>query len=128
MKQRSRLIDAIALVLALNLVPFGAIQSANAAVIGSLEHAEHAARGDRIERIQSFLAREAVRSELLGHGVNPADVETRLSSLTDSELALLEQRIDALPAGGDLLAVIGVVFVVLLILELVGVTNIFQKI
>jgi hypothetical protein len=33
-----------------------------------------------------------------------------------------------LPAGGSALAVIGVVFLVLLILELVGVTNIFTKI
>lgn len=128
MKQRSRLIDVIALVLAFNLIPVGGIQSAQAAVIGSLAHAEQSARGDRIERIQSFLARDSVRGELLGRGVSPADVELRLSSLTDSELALLEERIDALPAGGDLLAVIGVVFVVLLILELVGVTNIFQKI
>jgi hypothetical protein len=34
---------------------------------------------------------------------------------------------DQMPAGGDLLAVIGIVFVILLILELVGVIDIFKK-
>ena len=33
-----------------------------------------------------------------------------------------------LPAGGDVIAVIGVVFLVLLILELVGVTNVFNRV
>jgi hypothetical protein len=41
---------------------------------------------------------------------------------------MLRAQIDSLPAGGDAIAVIGVVFLVLLILELVGVTNIFTKI
>ena len=37
----------------------------------------------------------------------------------------LNQNIDTLPAGG-LLAVLGVVFVVLIILELTGVINVFN--
>ena len=37
-------------------------------------------------------------------------------------------KIDQQIAGGDILAVIGIVFVVLLILELVGVTDIFKSI
>jgi uncharacterized membrane protein (Fun14 family) len=34
---------------------------------------------------------------------------------------------DQMPAGGDALAVIGIVFLVLIILELVGVIDIFKK-
>ena len=60
-------------------------------------------------------------------GVDPAAVQERLAALTDEELQTLEGRLDSLPAGGDALAVIGIVFVVLIILELVGVTNIFTK-
>jgi hypothetical protein len=33
----------------------------------------------------------------------------------------------SVPAGGDALAVIGIVFVILIILELVGVIDIFKK-
>lgn len=39
----------------------------------------------------------------------------------------MQGQVDRLPAGGSALAVIGVVFVVLLILELVGVIDIFKK-
>jgi hypothetical protein len=35
---------------------------------------------------------------------------------------------EQLPAGGDIIAVVGIVFVVLLVLELVGVTNVFTAI
>jgi hypothetical protein len=34
---------------------------------------------------------------------------------------------EQMPAGGDALAIIGIVFLVLLILEAVGVTDIFKK-
>jgi hypothetical protein len=124
---RKSTIDVLMLTLALSLVPFGA-PTAKAGVIGSHDYAQHAARGERIERIQGFLAREVVRDRLIAFGANPADVEGRLSALTDAELAQLEARIATMPAGGDVLAVIGVVFIVILILELVGVTNVFSKI
>jgi hypothetical protein len=41
---------------------------------------------------------------------------------------VLAGRLEELPAGGDLLAVVGITFVVILILELVGVIDIFKKI
>ena len=42
--------------------------------------------------------------------------------------ALLAQVIDQMPAGGDgFFAVVGIVFVILLILELVGAIDIFKK-
>jgi hypothetical protein len=53
-----------------------------------------------------------------------------VEALSARELNLLAQHIDELPAGAGaegVLAVIGVVFIVLLILELVGVTNVFSR-
>ena len=64
---------------------------------------------------------------MLALGVDPAAVDARVARLTDAELRSLAERMDAMPAGGDALAVIGVVFLVLLILELVGVIDIFKK-
>jgi hypothetical protein len=57
-------------------------------------------------------------------------VETGAMALQnrDADLATLSQRMRVAPAGGDVLAVIGITFVVLLILELVGVIDIFKKI
>ena len=60
-------------------------------------------------------------------GVDPAAVDARVARLTDSELQSLADRMQQMPAGGDALAIIGIVFLVLLILELVGVIDIFKK-
>lgn len=74
--------------------------------------------------VERFLLREDVRAQLEALGVAPAEAAERAARLSPTELATLQQRIDALPAGG-IVEVIGVVFVVLLVLELVGVTNVF---
>ncbi len=128
MRARRPMVNALMLGLALNLIPLATIQTAHAAVVGSLDYTQAQARGERIDRIAAFMARDLVRTELSQLGVDAASLEARLAYLTDAELLALESRIGELPAGGDALAVIGVVFLVLLILELVGVTNVFNKI
>jgi hypothetical protein len=85
-------------------------------------------RGELLSRIQTRLAHDEVRAEFLARGVSPAEVDARIAALSTEELEMLALQLDELPAGGSLLAVIGVVFVVLLILELVGVTNVFTKV
>jgi hypothetical protein len=81
-----------------------------------------------VSHLKQLLAREDVRGQLVQLGIDPAVAEQRVSALTPAEIARLQPQLDSLPAGGDgLLVIIGVVFVVLLILELVGVTNIFTK-
>lgn len=78
-------------------------------------------------RVQDKLAREDVERAMITLGVDPAAAQARVASLTHAELAQLEQRLDQLPVGGDFFAVVGVVFVVLIILELTGVIDIFKK-
>jgi hypothetical protein len=60
-------------------------------------------------------------------GVEQAAIDGRLAALSEDEIASLADQIQTAPAGGDFLAVVGVVFVVLIILELVGVIDIFKK-
>jgi hypothetical protein len=118
---------ALAAVLALAVCNTGFIQSAQAGVIdtGVLVTS---ARDAHVAAIQSQLAREDVRAQLSRYGVEPAAIEGRLASLSDSELASLAERMEEVPAGGDgLLVVIGLTFVVLIILEMVGVIDIFKR-
>ena len=83
---------------------------------------------DSLSTLKELLTREDVRGQLMQLGVDPAVAEQRVNSLTPAEIARLQPQLDSLPAGGDaLLAIVGLVFVVLIILELVGVTNIFTK-
>ncbi|HEX7080683.1 MAG TPA: PA2779 family protein [Gammaproteobacteria bacterium] len=102
--------------------------AAYAGVITTEQYLDVVDRQQALDRIDAVLAREEVQHELKRLGVDPAEAAKRVAALTDSELALLADNMESLPAGGDLLGVIGVVFIVLLILELVGVTNVFNKI
>lgn len=99
----------------------------NATVIGTEAYLAATDRTDRIGAIQAALARDDVRAQLVTLGVDPDQAAERVASLTEQELTTLSQHLDELPAGGSLLGVIGVVFVVLLILEITGVIDIFKK-
>jgi hypothetical protein len=68
-----------------------------------------------------------VREKLSALGVDAAQLDARVAALTDAELATLADRIDTMPAGAGAIEVIGIVFLVLLILEAVGVIDIFKK-
>ena len=115
-------------VLALALFSLGSPMIAEAGIISTLSAVEAQGRSESLATINAALAREEVRSELSSLGVEPAQVDARLAALTDSELRSMAERIQTMPAGGDgVLAVIGVVFIVLLILEAVGVLDIFKK-
>ena len=100
---------------------------AQAGVIGTLQAVESQHRAADLAVVNSALAREQVRAELGAMGVDAAAVEARLGAMTDAELRSLAGEIENLPAGGDALAVIGIVFLVLLILEAVGVIDIFKS-
>lgn len=99
----------------------------NAAMIGTQPAVTMEQRAEYVSDIKGWLAQDEVRNQLVELGVDPADASERVASMTAEELQTLHTRIDELPAGG-VVEVIGIVFVVLLILELVGVTNIFNRI
>lgn len=115
-------------ILALSLLSVGSPLVVQAEVIGTLAGLESAHRDNDLARVNRALATAEAREQLRTLGVDQAQVEARLARLTDSELSTLAERIDQAPAAGaDILAVIGVVFVVLLILEAVGVIDVFKK-
>jgi hypothetical protein len=102
--------------------------AAYAGVITTQQYLTVVDRDATRQRIDAVLAREEVRNQLEQYGVDSAAVDARIAALTDQELSLLATDLENMPAGGDLLAVLGIVAIVLLILELVGVIDIFNKI
>ncbi len=108
------------------LVSMGAQLPAAASVVGTSD-AVAASQGDARAVVDAALARADVQAQLAGMGVDAAAIEGRLAALSPDEMQKLADQIQSAPAGGDFLAVIGVVFVVLIILELVGVIDIFKK-
>lgn len=114
--------------LAFALISLGFVQVTQAGVITTGEALQQELRQDQYQRFSEFLAREDVAAELAAQGVAADAVMARVQNLTSAEIAALQGRIDEQVAGGDAIAIIGTVFLVLLILELVGVTDIFKAI
>ena len=95
---------------------------------GLVSTAGVASAGSR-ERVALFLERADVQRQLETLGVAPQDVKARVAALSDAEVANLAGKIDNLPAGGDgvgfILWLAVVVFLVLLITDILGLTKIF---
>ena len=75
--------------------------------------------------IIALMDREDVKSQLQTMGVSTDDVQARVAALTDEEVEQLSTNLNELPAGGDILGILLTVFIVLVITDVLGATNIF---
>lgn len=79
--------------------------------------------------IRATLYREDVTEALKSQGIPVNEAMARIDALTDAEVIALADRIDQLPAGGSALGVIVgaslVVFIVLLVTDILGYTDVF---
>ena len=108
----------------------GPFQSAMAAMVGTEAVVDAERALDARNFLQSLLAREDVQSMLVSQGIDPQEAKNRLDSLTDQEAVRAADQLQELPAGGDsffttLLIVLFVVFLILLITDIAGYTDIF---
>lgn len=53
-------------------------------------------------KVQSFIERANVKERLLAMGVGGVLAEERVASLSEQEVHALAQKIDSMPAGGDI--------------------------
>jgi len=119
-----RLISAV---LALTLSTVGVFPNAvSAGMVGTAAILDlDIDRSSPRERVQTALTREDVRERLEAYGVAPEDAKQRVAVLSDAELRELSQRMETLPAGGDILGMAVFVFLVLLVTDILGYTDIF---
>lgn len=113
---------------ALSLVSLGFMQTASAGLIGTGALADAQSAEASVAELRVLLEREDVAAQLSALGVDSQDVLARVGNMSDAEIMAFQERLDAGVAGGDAVAIIGTVFLVLLILELVGVTDVFKAI
>ena len=114
--------------LSVSLISLGLQTPAAAGIVGTADAIAATQQQNDLAVVRGALARADVREQLVTLGVDPAEVEGRLGALTGTELARLAGNINEAPAGGEeLLALLGLVFVVLLVLELTGTIDIFKK-
>jgi hypothetical protein len=104
------------------------VQSARAGIIGTETILNVQADENTRARVAAFLQRQDVETALAAKGVSPAEARERVASLSDAEVIRVAEAIDRLPAGGDAAGVLGAilfVLVVLVITDIIGVTNVF---
>ena len=128
MRRFKRVEKSVSLLMTLLLLLITApVHSVLAAMVGTEAILVNQDTQNARDRLRSFLDREAVQSQLTARGIDPAEAQARVDSLSDSEVMQISDKIDQLPAGGSFwgtvlyLAIIAVI--VLLVLELLGYTD-----
>ena len=107
--------------LALNLY----LPAAHAGMIGTEAVVNAAQAQQNRERLHNAFSRDDVQAQLLARGVDPAQVQARMDSLTDEEVQTLASNMDQLPAGGSVVGALVLIFLVLLVTDLLGLTNVY---
>jgi hypothetical protein len=101
------------------------LPAAHAGMIGTEAVVNAAQAQQDRERLHSALSRDDVQAQLLARGVDPAQVQARVDSLTDEEMQTLATEMDQLPAGGSVVGALVLIFLVLLVTDLLGLTNVY---
>ena len=97
------------------------LPAAHAGMIGTEAVVNAAQTQQYRERLHNALNRDDVQAQLLARGVDPAQVQARVDSLTDEEMQTLATNMDQLPAGGDsVLGALVFIFIVLLVTDILG--------
>ncbi len=107
-------------------MPLGVAQ---AALVGTDQVvAPSQAEADRA-RVAAFVAREDVRTEMRKMGVDPDEAKRRVAVMSDVEIQRVAARIDQAPAGqsaiGVIVGAVLLIFIVLLVTDLLGLTDVF---
>jgi hypothetical protein len=120
--RRCRFLTAL---LAVSILFVSVQPAANAAIVSTSELVATEQSKIGREYLLNSLEREEVRTALTSQGVDLEMAKQRVSSMTDEEIRALNQKMDEMPAGGGVVGVVVIVFLVLIITDLVGWTDVF---
>ena len=113
----------------LMLMISGPVQSVMAAMIATETMVEASQGKEARNRINQLLVRDDVRQALINQGIDPLQARAIIDSLSDAEAMAVADKLDQLPAGSGALEVLLIVsliaFLVLLLTDILGYTDIF---
>ncbi len=116
---------AMAMLMAMTSMPIGV---AKAEMVTTDQVIEQVDPTEDRSRAMDFMLREDVQQQLTILGVDPEEAARRVASLSDEEIQEIAGRLDELPAGEGLGTIVGlilIIFLVLLVTDLLGYTDIF---
>ncbi len=77
------------------------------------------------DEIRSIIMQDEIRDFMIGNGISPADADQRLNNLSDREVLAMHQQLDDLTTGQGALGTIALVLIILILLDVTGITDIF---
>ncbi len=77
------------------------------------------------DHLRSLFERKDIQAQLRDRGVDPAQAQARVDSMTDEEVQQIAGRLDKLPAGAGALEIVLIILILLMITDLMGVTDIY---
>jgi len=75
--------------------------------------------------LQQLLNRDSVKQQLAVMGVDSVDIKLRVEHMSDQEIAIMADKMDQLPAGQGIVGTAVFLFLVLLLTDILGYTDIF---
>jgi hypothetical protein len=84
---------------------------------------------DARNHLKTLISRNDIKDALISQGIDPDEAKARIDSLSDSEVIEVVGKIEQLPAGrgafGALIGAALIVFLVLLLTDILGFTDVF---
>ncbi len=101
------------------------VSTAQAAVVSSTDMLVEQHQFESKQSLKAFVDLDEVKSQLLELGVSADDVNARIDAMTADELAQLNATLQDAPAGAGIVGVALTVFIVFVITDVIGATDIF---
>ena len=114
----------LTLILSISLIALSFGQ-AQAAVIANNQVIQQIQQETDKAALLQTVNRTDVQEQLTSMGVSTADIESRINQMTQEEITQLNLQLDQLPAGGDVLGIVVLIFIVFVITDVIGATDIF---
>ncbi len=86
--------------------------------------ANDSGQADR-ERIHQLLNRADIQEALVEQGVDLDEVDARVAALSDAEAQQMANQLEELPAGAGVIGALFAVFVILLVTDILGLTDVY---
>lgn len=93
-------------------------QPALAAMVGTETMIDIARGQEAREYVNTMMARKDVQATLIDNGIEPKEAKARIDSLSNAEVIQLADKIEQLPAGGDLGILSALIIILLLVIIL----------
>jgi hypothetical protein len=107
------------------LIMMATMPASFADVIGSEEIMSAEQSQYSRQQILSYVDGDAVQQQLVALGVDSEMAKSRIAGMTDAEISTLNAQMNDMPAGGIVSTVV-TVLVVILVLDLLGVTDVYS--